>query len=102
MVQNLLVLRLVTLDRHIITWILSCYRFANAIFQPIWNRDNVSNVVITFKEPFGTKGRGGYFDEFGIIRDIMQNHLLQLMCLTAMEKPPTSDPEDIRNEKVWN
>ncbi|XP_003382987.1 PREDICTED: glucose-6-phosphate 1-dehydrogenase-like [Amphimedon queenslandica] len=83
MVQNLLVLR-----------------FANAIFQPIWNRDNIANVVITFKEPFGTKGRGGYFDEFGIIRDVMQNHLLQLMCLTAMEKPPTSDPEDIRNEKV--
>ena len=76
-------------------------RFANAIFQPIWNRDNIANVVITFKEPFGTMGRGGYFDEFGIIRDVMQNHLLQVMCLTAMEKPPTRDPEDIRDEKVF-
>ena len=76
------------------------HRFANSIFQPIWNRSNVSNVVITFKEPFGTKGRGGYFDEFGIIRDIMQNHLLQVMCLTAMEKPATNNPEDIRDEKV--
>ena len=46
-------------------------------------------------------GRGGYFDEFGIIRDVMQNHLLQVMCLTAMEKPPTRDPEDIRDEKVF-
>lgn len=45
-------------------------------------------------------GRGGYFDEFGIIRDIMQNHLLQVMCLTAMEKPATNTSEDIRNEKV--
>ena len=76
------------------------FRFANAIFQPIWNRSNISNVVITFKEPFGTQGRGGYFDEFGIIRDIMQNHLLQVMCLTAMEKPATNSPEDIRDEKV--
>ena len=57
--------------------------------------------MITFKEPFGTMGRGGYFDEFGIIRDVMQNHLLQVMCLTAMEKPPTRDPEDIRDEKVF-
>jgi glucose-6-phosphate 1-dehydrogenase len=47
-------------------------------------------VVITFKEPFGTQGRGGYFDEFGIIRDIMQNHLLQILCLTAMEKPAST------------
>ena len=46
-------------------------------------------------------GRGGYFDEFGIIRDIMQNHLLQVMCLAAMEKPATNSSEDIRNEKVF-
>jgi glucose-6-phosphate 1-dehydrogenase len=83
MVQNLLVLR-----------------FGNAIFGPLWNRNYIDNVTITFKEPFGTKGRGGYFDEFGIVRDVMQNHLLQVLCLTAMEKPATNTAEDIRNEKV--
>jgi glucose-6-phosphate 1-dehydrogenase len=57
-------------------------------------------VQITFKEPIGTQGRGGYFDEFGIIRDVMQNHLLQILTIVAMEKPVTLDAEDIRNEKV--
>ena len=70
------------------------------MLQPIWNRNNIANVVVTFKEPFGTMGRGGYFDEFGIVRDIMQNHLLQVMCLAAMEKPASNSSEDIRNEKV--
>ncbi|KAF7287711.1 hypothetical protein GWI33_003353 [Rhynchophorus ferrugineus] len=56
--------------------------------------------MISFKEPFGTQGRGGYFDEFGIIRDIMQNHLLQILTLVAMEKPASCLPDDIRNEKV--
>lgn len=75
-------------------------RFGNRIFGPTWNRDHISAVVISFKEPFGTQGRGGYFDEFGIIRDVMQNHLLQILCLVAMEKPPTTNADDIRNEKV--
>ncbi|KAL4227115.1 glucose-6-phosphate 1-dehydrogenase [Mactra antiquata] len=83
MVQNLMVLR-----------------FGNRIFSPIWNRDSIASVVISFKEPFGTEGRGGYFNDFGIIRDVMQNHLLQLLTLVAMEKPPSTDAEDIRNEKV--
>ena len=65
-------------------------RFGNRLFGPTWNRDNIASVVITFKEPFGTQGRGGYFDEFGIIRDIMQNHLLQILCLVAMEKPAST------------
>merc|ERR1719239_1010513 len=75
-------------------------RFGNMIFAPTWNRDNIASVVISFKEPFGTQGRGGYFDEFGILRDIMQNHLLQILTLVAMEKPPTTHAEDIRSEKV--
>ncbi|XP_050412053.1 glucose-6-phosphate 1-dehydrogenase isoform X2 [Patella vulgata] len=83
MVQNLMVLR-----------------FGNRIFSPIWNRESIASVVISFKEPFGTQGRGGYFDEFGIIRDVMQNHLLQILSLVAMEKPPSTGAEDIRNEKV--
>uniref|UniRef100_A0A8B9R5T0 Glucose-6-phosphate 1-dehydrogenase n=1 Tax=Astyanax mexicanus TaxID=7994 RepID=A0A8B9R5T0_ASTMX len=83
MVQNLMVLR-----------------FGNRIFGPIWNRDSVACVVLTFKEPFGTHGRGGYFDDFGIIRDVMQNHLLQMLTLVAMEKPTSTDSDDVRDEKV--
>ncbi|KAJ7565443.1 hypothetical protein O6H91_02G061300 [Diphasiastrum complanatum] len=75
-------------------------RFANRIFVPIWNRDNIANIQIVFKEDFGTEGRGGYFDEYGIVRDIIQNHLLQVLCLVAMEKPVTLTPEHIRDEKV--
>lgn len=75
-------------------------RFGNKIFAPTWNRENIAAVTITFKEPFGTGGRGGYFDEFGIIRDVMQNHLLQILSLVAMEKPASCHPDDIRNEKV--
>lgn len=75
-------------------------RFANQIFNPSWNRENIASVLISFKEPFGTEGRGGYFDDFGIIRDVMQNHLLQILSLVAMEKPVTLNPNDIRDEKV--
>jgi glucose-6-phosphate 1-dehydrogenase len=79
---------------------LMALRFGNRIFGPTWNRDNIASVSITFKEPFGTEGRGGYFDSFGIIRDVMQNHLLQILCLVAMEKPVSTSSEDIRDEKV--
>ncbi|OLL21930.1 Glucose-6-phosphate 1-dehydrogenase [Neolecta irregularis DAH-3] len=75
-------------------------RFANTFFGATWNHNNISNVQITFKEPFGTEGRGGYFDEFGIIRDVMQNHLLQVMTMLAMERPLSFSAEDIRDEKV--
>ncbi|KAG7283832.1 hypothetical protein CRUP_034019 [Coryphaenoides rupestris] len=83
MVQNLMVLR-----------------FGNRLFGPIWNRSSVAAVVLTFKEPFGTQGRGGYFDDFGIIRDVMQNHLLQMLSLVAMEKPASTSSDDVRDEKV--
>ncbi|KAF5479761.1 hypothetical protein F2P56_000553 [Juglans regia] len=75
-------------------------RFANRFFLPLWNRDNIDNIQIVFREDFGTEGRGGYFDEYGIIRDIIQNHLLQVLCLVAMEKPVSLKPEHIRDEKV--
>jgi glucose-6-phosphate 1-dehydrogenase len=75
-------------------------RFANVFFSGIWNRHFINNIQITFKEPFGTEGRGGYFDEFGIIRDIIQNHLLQILSIVAMERPVSLSAEDIRDEKV--
>jgi glucose-6-phosphate 1-dehydrogenase len=75
-------------------------RFGNSFLGATWNRHHIDNVQITFKEPFGTEGRGGYFDEFGIIRDVMQNHLLQVLTLLAMERPISFSSEDIRDEKV--
>lgn len=97
MVKNLLVLR-----------------FANVMLDASFNKHLISNVQITFKEPFGTEGRGGYFDEFGIIRDVMQNRacsssvvradtgtdLLQVLSILTMERPISFSAEDIRDEKV--
>ncbi|KAK3280734.1 Glucose-6-phosphate 1-dehydrogenase [Cymbomonas tetramitiformis] len=79
---------------------LAVLRFSNLVFEPLWNRQYIRNVQIIFSEPFGTEGRGGYFDHYNIIRDIMQNHLLQMLALFAMEPPVSLDAEDIRNEKV--
>ncbi|CAN1222961.1 Glucose-6-phosphate 1-dehydrogenase, chloroplastic [Linum perenne] len=79
---------------------LSVLRFSNRVFEPLWSRDYIRNVQLIFSEDFGTEGRGGYFDNYGIIRDIMQNHLLQILALFAMETPVSLDAEDIRNEKV--
>lgn len=75
-------------------------RFGNPFIDASLNNKLVDNVQITFKEPFGTEGRGGYFDEFGIIRDIQQNHLSQVLSLLAMERPKSFSAEDIRDEKV--
>ncbi|CAO2812920.1 unnamed protein product [Amaranthus hypochondriacus] len=79
---------------------LSVLRFSNLVFEPLWSRSYIRNVQLIFSEDFGTEGRGGYFDNYGIIRDIMQNHLLQILALFAMETPVSLDAEDIRNEKV--
>ncbi|KAA8526622.1 hypothetical protein F0562_008175 [Nyssa sinensis] len=75
-------------------------RFSNLVFEPLWSRNYIHNVQLIFSEDFGTEGRGRYFDNYGIIRDIMQNHLLQILALFAMETPVSLDAEDIRNEKV--
>ncbi|AGO10251.1 AaceriABL206Cp [[Ashbya] aceris (nom. inval.)] len=75
-------------------------RFGNAFFNASWNKENIQMIQISLKEPFGTEGRGGYFDSTGIIRDVMQNHLLQVLTLLTMERPVSFDPESIRDEKV--
>jgi glucose-6-phosphate 1-dehydrogenase len=82
-VQNLLVLR-----------------FGNTIFEPIWNRNYVDHVQITAAEELGIEGRGRYYEEAGILRDMIQNHVLQLTTLTAMEPPADFDADAVRDEKV--
>ena len=82
-VQNLLVLR-----------------FANALFEPIWNRAAVDHVQITVSESLGLESRADYYDRSGALRDMVQNHLLQLLCLTAMEAPSSFDGDSIRTEKI--
>ena len=79
---------------------LTVLRFANLVFEPLWSRDYIRSVQVIFSENFGTEGRGGYFDRYGIIRDVIQNHLLQITALFAMEQPASLDSEDIRDEKV--
>lgn len=83
MVKNLLVLR-----------------FGNEFLNAAWNKNHITSIQVSFKEAFGTDGRGGYFDDIGIVRDVMQNHLLQVLTLLTMERPVSFDPEAVRDEKV--
>jgi glucose-6-phosphate 1-dehydrogenase len=73
-------------------------RFANGIFEPLWNRNYIDHVEITSAESIGVENRGGYYDESGALRDMLQNHMLQMVGLTAMEPPSSMDGEAIRNE----
>ncbi len=76
------------------------FRFGNTFFEPVWNRRYIDHVQITVAEKVGVEHRGGYYDHAGALRDMIQNHLLQILCLVAMEAPVSFDSNEVRNKKV--
>ncbi len=79
---------------------LMAVRFGNVLFEPLWNSQYVDHIQITVAETVGVGGRGGYYDKSGAMRDMVQNHLMQLLCLIAMEPPSRFEPDAVRDEKL--
>ena len=79
---------------------LMALRFGNALFEPLWRRGMIKHVQITVAEELGVERRGNFYDKTGALRDMVQNHLLQLLCIMAMEPPASSDPDAVRDEKL--
>ena len=79
---------------------LMALRFANLLFEPVWNSAHIDHVQITVSETLGVEGRAGYYDTSGALRDMVQNHILQLLCLVAMEPPSSMDADSLRDEKL--
>ncbi len=79
---------------------LMAFRFANIVYESVWNNNYIDHVQITVAEHIGVGGRGGYYEQAGALRDMIQNHLLQLLCITAMEPPVSIEAEDVRNKRV--
>lgn len=79
---------------------LMIFRFSNTVLEPVWNRHYVRGVQITLAEEFGVEGRGSFYDEVGALRDVVQNHMLQVLALLAMEPPVSDDPDALRDERV--
>ncbi len=75
-------------------------RFANRVFEPLWNHESIERIEVDWRETFGVEGRGAYFDRYGILRDVVQNHLLQILALVAMERPLQRTPDAVRDAKV--
>lgn len=79
---------------------LMALRFGNVLFEPLWRRERIKNVQITIAERLGVEGRAGFYDQTGALRDMVQNHLLQLLVILAMEPPVSNDPDAVRDEKI--